>query len=82
MNQSVRRVALHGYLGSGNIGNDASLETFLASQYPDVEVRCITIAAREKAARYGFPSVPWSWHSSAQGRSRWIHEEMDTCHGT
>ena len=30
MNRPVRRVALYGYLGSGNLGNDASFETILA----------------------------------------------------
>ena len=73
VNQPVRRVALYGYLGSGNIGNDASLETVLAwlkSDHPDVEVRCITIAPDEVTARYGLPSVPLSWHSSGQSRSR------------
>ena len=73
MNQPVRRIALFGYLGSGNIGNDASLETVLAwlkSDHPDVDVQCITIAPHEVTARYGLPSVPLSWHSSGHSRSR------------
>ena len=73
MKQPVRRVALYGYLGSGNIGNDASLETVLAwlkSDHPEVEVQCITIAPDEVTARYGLPSVPLSWYSSGQSRSR------------
>jgi len=73
VNQPVRRIALFGYLGSGNIGNDASLETVLAwlkSDHPNVEVQCITIAPDEVTARYGLPSVPLSWYSSGQSRSR------------
>jgi polysaccharide pyruvyl transferase WcaK-like protein len=69
----VRRVALFGYLGSGNIGNDATFETVLAwlrSTQPDVEVRCITIAPEEIIARYGVPSVPLAWHSSRRGSNR------------
>ncbi len=70
MSRPVHRVALYGYLGSGNIGNDATLETVLAwlkSTHPDVEVRCITIAPGEVAARYGVPSVPLAWRSSGRG---------------
>ena len=70
MNRPVRRVALYGYLGSGNLGNDASLETILAwlrYDYPDVEVECITIAPDEIAARYGVPSVRLAWRTPSQG---------------
>jgi polysaccharide pyruvyl transferase WcaK-like protein len=73
MNRPVRRVALFGYLGSGNIGNDATFETvlgWLRSTQPDVEVRCITIAPDEITARYGVLSIPLAWRSSAQGGNR------------
>ncbi|MET0166721.1 MAG: polysaccharide pyruvyl transferase family protein [Vicinamibacterales bacterium] len=73
MSRPVRRVALFGYLGSGNIGNDATFETvlgWLRSTQPDVEVRCITIAPEEITARYGVPSVPLAWRSSASGGNR------------
>ena len=73
MKQPVRRVALYGYLGSGNIGNDASLETVLAwlnSAYPDVAVSCITIAPDEVAVRYGVPSVQMASYSSGRARQR------------
>ena len=84
MNQPVRRVALYGYLGSGNIGNDASLETVLAwlkSDHPDVEVRCITIAPDEVTARYGLPSVPLSWHPSGQSRQPSRRRHPASCSG-
>ena len=64
MNRPVRRVAFYGYLGSGNIGNDATFETVLAwlsATHPDVETSCITIAPAEVTARYGIPSMPLSW---------------------
>ena len=73
MNRPVRRVALYGYLGSGNLGNDASFETILAwlkYSHPDLELQCITIAPDEIAARYGVPSVRLAWRTLAQGRSR------------
>jgi polysaccharide pyruvyl transferase WcaK-like protein len=64
MNRPVRRVAFRGYLGSGSIGNDATLETVLAwlsATHPDVETSCITIAPAEVTARCGIPSRPLSW---------------------
>lgn len=56
----VRSLAFYGFLGSGNLGNDASLETVLAwfrSAYPEVELRCITLAPEVVRARYGVGSV-------------------------
>ncbi|MGH8825060.1 MAG: polysaccharide pyruvyl transferase family protein [Jiangellaceae bacterium] len=73
MSRPVRRVGFYGYLGSGNIGNDATFETVLAwlgSAHPDVEARCITIAPAEMSARYGVPSVPLSWSPSAPSGNR------------
>ena len=81
MNKPVRRVALYGYLGSGNLGNDASLETILAwlrRDYPDVEVRCITIAPDEIAARYGVPSARLAWRTPRQSSNR-VTEALRSC---
>jgi polysaccharide pyruvyl transferase WcaK-like protein len=61
MRSSVSRVALYGFLGSGNIGNDASFETvldWLRAGYADIDVRCITLAPSAVQARYGIPSAP------------------------
>jgi polysaccharide pyruvyl transferase WcaK-like protein len=66
MMRPVRRIAFFGYLGSGNIGNDASLETvmgWLNSNYPQTELSCISIAPLAVSTRYGIPSVPMTWHS-------------------
>jgi polysaccharide pyruvyl transferase WcaK-like protein len=71
----VRRVALYGFLGSGNIGNDATFETVLAwfrSAYPEIEVRCITIAPAEVEARYGVASAPLSWLPPGSAGNRLI----------
>jgi polysaccharide pyruvyl transferase WcaK-like protein len=64
VNGRVRRVAFYGYLGSGNIGNDASFETVLdwfRDTHPDVEIRCITNAPTSVKSRYGVVSAPLSW---------------------
>ena len=58
---SVRSVAFYGLLGSGNIGNDASLETLLwwfQDRMPGVQLSCVTIAPAETRARYGLRSLP------------------------
>ncbi len=73
MKAPVRRIALYGYLGSGNIGNDASFETVLAwfrSAHPRVDVCCITNSPKEVTARYGVPSVPLARSFSGPGRNR------------
>lgn len=63
MSGPAGRVAFYGFLGSGNLGNDASFETvleWLRREYPHIDVRCITIAPAAVEARYGVPSVPLS----------------------
>lgn len=73
MRPAVSRVALYGYLGSGNIGNDASFETvlyWLRSTHPEVAVSCITIAPEEATARYGLPSALLASRTSPGERRR------------
>jgi polysaccharide pyruvyl transferase WcaK-like protein len=69
----VYRVALYGYLGSGNLGNDASFETVVSwfrAHHPRIELRCITIAPEEVETRYGIASVPLAWRSRRRARGR------------
>jgi polysaccharide pyruvyl transferase WcaK-like protein len=69
----VHRVALYGYLGSGNLGNDASFETVVSwfkAHHPEIELRCITIAPEQVEARYGIASVPLAWRSPRRARGR------------
>jgi polysaccharide pyruvyl transferase WcaK-like protein len=73
MSRPVRRVALFGYLGSGNLGNDASFETvlgWLRTTQPDIEVRGVTTAPDELTARYGVPAVSLAWRSSRTADNR------------
>jgi polysaccharide pyruvyl transferase WcaK-like protein/glycosyltransferase involved in cell wall biosynthesis len=68
----VRRVALYGFLASGNIGNDASFETVLSwlrAEHADVDVQCVTIAPEEAFTKYCVPSTPLSWrHPQSDGQ--------------
>ncbi|HEX2805577.1 MAG TPA: polysaccharide pyruvyl transferase family protein [Kineosporiaceae bacterium] len=71
----ISSVALYGFLGNGNFGNDASFETVLSwlqAEQPDVEVRCITIAPDVMEARYGVVSLPLSWYQARPGTGRLV----------
>jgi polysaccharide pyruvyl transferase WcaK-like protein len=65
------RVGLFGNLGSGNIGNDASMEAVLAylrSDHPDAQVDALCGRPDEITRRYGLPAVPLYWFTNYEGR--------------
>lgn len=54
------RIGLFGLLGSGNFGNDGSLEAvlqFLRAQHPDAGVECLCPGPDEIATRYGIAAT-------------------------
>ncbi|MBP2300849.1 polysaccharide pyruvyl transferase family protein [Azospirillum picis] len=55
----ARRVVLFGLFGSGNSGNDASLEAMLGflRRRPGIELTCICSAPEQVATRYGIRGV-------------------------
>ena len=58
------RVGLFGNLGSGNIGNDASLESmlsYLGTDQPDVVLDAMCAGPEVVKDRYGFPAIPLRW---------------------
>ncbi|HTZ07576.1 MAG TPA: polysaccharide pyruvyl transferase family protein [Acidimicrobiales bacterium] len=60
------RIGIFGRLGSGNIGNDASLEAvlgFLRSRLPQAEVDALCFGPRHVTAAYGIPAVGVSWYA-------------------
>lgn len=61
------RVGLFGLLGSGNLGNDGSLEAvvdFLRAKHPDAVLGCLCAGPEEVMARYGFPATRLHWYRS------------------
>lgn len=69
----VRRIACYGFLGSGNLGNDASLETVLdwfRREHPEAELSCITLAPEVIRARYGIEARSLSWSRPGDGPAR------------
>jgi polysaccharide pyruvyl transferase WcaK-like protein len=58
------RVGLFGLLGSGNIGNDASVEaimSYLRTQYPDATLDAMCMGWERMRDRYGIATIPFQW---------------------
>lgn len=61
------RVGLFGLLGSGNLGNDGSLEAvlaFLRAKHPDAILGCLCAGPEQVTARYGILATPLHWYYS------------------
>ncbi len=59
------RVGLFGKLGSGNIGNDASMEAvlgYLSSDHPDAILDAMCTGSESVTDRYGIPATPLFWY--------------------
>ncbi len=59
--RAARRIGLFGLLGSGNLGNDASLEAvvaFLRARFPDAELVAMCAGPERVSAAHGIPAVP------------------------
>lgn len=63
--QARLHVGLFGLLGSGNLGNDGSMESVLAylrAEHPDASVSCLCGGPAQITARYGVPAVRLYWN--------------------
>lgn len=70
------RVGLFGILGSGNLGNDGSLEAvvnFLRRLDNDVELRFFCMGPDEVRARYGAPAESLQWYEPHAGEASGLH---------
>jgi polysaccharide pyruvyl transferase WcaK-like protein len=59
------RIGFFGLLGHGNLGNDGSLEAFLAylaKSYPDAEIDFLCSGPEVVEARYGLPATRMNWN--------------------
>ena len=64
------RVGLFGNLGTGNIGNDASMEAvlgYLRSEYPHAQLDVMSGGASQVTDRYGLPAVRMFWYQGGFG---------------
>ncbi|BBC32296.1 uncharacterized protein SGFS_035900 [Streptomyces graminofaciens] len=63
--ESPVRVGLFGLLGSGNVGNDGSLEAvlgYLRAEHPDAVVDALCGGPEEVTAGYGIPATRLHWY--------------------
>ena len=61
------RVGFFGVLGSGNLGNDVSLDaivSYLHEQHPDVQLRFLGMGPERLAERYGAPATHLQWYEA------------------
>ncbi|MGN6679246.1 MAG: polysaccharide pyruvyl transferase family protein [Streptosporangiaceae bacterium] len=66
-----RKVGLFGLLGSGNIGNDASMESvlgYLRSQHPDAIIDAMCMGPDRLRSAYGIEAVQMSWARNYEQR--------------
>jgi len=72
MMNAAPSVGLFGLLGSGNSGNDASMETVLAylrEARPDIVVDALCGGPERVRANYGIDAAPLYWYSRFEGRA-------------
>jgi polysaccharide pyruvyl transferase WcaK-like protein len=65
------RVGLFGLLGSGNIGNDASLEAILAylrADHPGAVIDAMCMGPGRVRSRYGIEAIPLQWYKAREDR--------------
>jgi polysaccharide pyruvyl transferase WcaK-like protein len=68
----VPRVGLFGRLGSGNIGNDCSMESvlnYLRAEHPDASVDAMCNGPARITAMYGIRAVPLFWYDRHSRRA-------------
>jgi polysaccharide pyruvyl transferase WcaK-like protein len=66
---------LFGILGSGNWGNDGTLEVVvdeITSRFPGVELRFMAMGPDVLRERYGAPAIHLQWYESTLGRVRLV----------
>jgi polysaccharide pyruvyl transferase WcaK-like protein len=67
------RIGLYGYLGSGNIGNDASMESmlgYLRSAHPDAIIDAMCTGPERLQRRYGLEAEPLFWYFTRKKQHR------------
>lgn len=64
------QVGIFGLLGSGNAGNDGSLDAviaFLRAEHPDADLNFLCMGPERITARYGLPAIPLQWYEAHGG---------------
>ena len=72
MNAPAPRVGLYGLLGSGNTGNDASMEAvlgYLTSYHPDAVLDAMCMGPERVRVIYGIDTIPLLWYQKYELRA-------------
>ena len=67
----AQRIGLFGYLGSGNIGNDASMESalgYLRSAHPEAIIDAMCTGPDRLRVAYGLDAIPLFWYLKHERR--------------
>ena len=78
------RVGLFGLLGSGNLGNDGSMEAVLAylrAEHPDAILDALCSGPEQVTARYGIPADRLHWYHPERRRPPGIAALVRRCLG-
>ena len=68
----MTRIGFFGILGSGNLGNDGSLDAVLGyvrERYPDAELGFLAMGPEQLTARYGAPATHLQWYEPHAGEA-------------
>lgn len=68
--RDAEQIGLFGILGSGNLGNDGSLEAvtdYLAKRHPDARIGFFCMGPDRLARRYGAPAAWLQWYEAHAG---------------
>ncbi|WP_020417445.1 polysaccharide pyruvyl transferase family protein [Amycolatopsis sp. ATCC 39116] len=66
----MTRIGFFGILGSGNLGNDGSLDAVLSyvrERYPNAELGFLAMGPEQLTARYGAPATHLQWYEPHAG---------------
>lgn len=75
----MNKIILFGFFGSGNIGNDTSLEATLhnVKKYqPDANIICVCNGPSEVSRRFRIQAVPMSGHEADKGTSNGLRSRI------
>ncbi|PXY32078.1 polysaccharide pyruvyl transferase family protein [Prauserella muralis] len=66
----TRRIGFFGLLGSGNLGNDGSLDAvvgYLRERHPEARLDFLCMGPERVRQRYGTPATPLHWYDAQPG---------------
>lgn len=73
------RVGFFGILGSGNLGNDGSLDAavgYVRDRHPDADLGFLCMGPEQISARYGAPATALQWYEPHAGSATGVRAAM------